>query len=369
MYYYLDSSTKKCARCISGCAECTNGTTCKQCVFNAYGYKNGECVPCSSYTSTPNCIRCTTGNTACTECAYGFYLASDKTCKECKSIDEKCLSCQAGKCTLCEDGYYGNSSGVCEECKVSNCAKCKEDGKCELCNENYHLKNGECEFNNNADFECSDANFIKIGKLCFTRKNMGDDLSLTIPSTVNVVSAGSYCYAETQKCCWKGKTAVTCDSEENLNGDYNGCNRTVCSWDAAVEICDKFNYAGKKWRLLTKKEANQLTIYTFINHTVGLGNNGLMLCFHEPEKYEGKVAECQYWQPRCMGGSTGEGANRCMPHYVWTGTSEYGSNGDNTFGHKGAYVYGFEGNMWSFAGGNLWHSGAGASVRCVTEME
>ena len=182
---------------------------------------------------------------------------------------------------------------------------------------------------------------MRIGNLCVTRKNMRDSLMLPIPYTVSVAQAGSeYCYSQSQKCCWKGETTSKYNSE---NGGYSGCTRTVCNREAANEICAKFNYAGKTWRLPTPEEAE-----SWSEATLGLGQNGLMLCNHGT--YSG-LAQCSDAQSLCKGSYS----DYCMPRRVFL--SEASTSLGNTIGfERGNYSLGTA------------HKGYGTSVRCVTEM-
>lgn len=137
---------------------------------------------------------------------------------------------------------------------------------------------------------------------------MGDTLSLSIPSSVIVVQAGSgeICYSDSQKCCWQGTTSSNYDSE---NGGYSGQNRTVCNFEAAKEICDKFNFANKTWRLPAIDE-----FATFANgYSIGLGASGLMLCDTSAGFFS---AYCAAGWGLCKGSYDGN----CNPNYVWSGT-------------------------------------------------
>ena len=352
LYYYLDNNGS-CKSCGGGCVRCSNSEFCDSCVGTTIRNSSGKCISCSTF--MPKCNGCTgtIENPICNACIGGYYVANNgKECKPCSSISN-CYTCtNDGKCSSCYVEYYPNSSGTCSLCNVQNCARCDSNGRCAICNQNYHLEGGICKSDNNT-FHCSDSNFMEIPvankRLCITRKNMGDDPSLIIPSTVQVVNAGSYCYVANSKCCWKGKTASTCSS---VNGDYSGCERTVCDWKTAKEICEKFNYGGKKWRLMTKAEAQTIG-QNFINYTQALGNNGMQLCFHHGGELP-NISQCVYGQGPCKGAATSLAAalNRCMPHFVWIEST--------------GCVFGYESRL-IIGTGSIYD--AGASVRCVTEME
>ncbi len=184
---------------------------------------------------------------------------------------------------------------------------------------------------------------MRIGNLCVTRKNMGDSLMLPIPYTVNIAEARSeYCYSQSQKCCWKGTTGVNCDSN---NGGYSGCTRTVCNWEAAKEICAKFNYAGKTWRLPTPDEAQN-----WFDASLGLAQNGMMLCNHASN--DANLAKCND-SDICQGAYL----NACYPRAIFTNTE---TSNDTV------YTYGFSQKIFLISNHRKNYAD---SVRCVTEME
>ena len=127
--------------------------------------------------------------------------------------------------------------------------------QCNMCTTGYKVNNPTSTDACSADTDCNNEDFMTVGNTCVTRKNMGD-LSNAVPNqipddVVTVVSSGSSC--TNNKCCWRGATSTTnCDAS---NGDYSGCNRTVCTYGAAKEICDNFKYGGKIWRLPEGSEA------------------------------------------------------------------------------------------------------------------
>ena len=336
-YYLKDNS---CFACSDQCIECESATKCLKCTSGAVLDTNNLCSkPCSAY--MPNCRLCEGAN-VCTQCNGGYYLENASKCSSC-SIISNCSTCTSStQCEICNTGFYVNSSGKCSKCTISNCAVCDINGTCLTCNQGYHPSEDKksCE-SNSSDFDCSDPNFIKIGNLCYTRKNMGDSLMLPIPYTVNIAQTGSdYCYSQSQKCCWKGTTATPCDSN---NGSYSGCERTVCNWNAANEICTKFNYAGKNWRLAYNAEMHNWGIYA-----VNLGDNGLMVCDYA----------AGYGLARCVGNKICYGAynNECTPQRIW------GEKKDD----YDAYMFSSGQGVTSVYGTSKYSA---YSVRCVTEME
>ena len=338
--YYI--SNKDCKPCAAHCRKCQDSSYCLTC--SSYMIMDTTTHSCTRYcySAIENCYYCSDANT-CTRCYSGFYINSSNKCSPCSEIPN-CTNCSdKTTCLYCKKGYYVNSSKGCSICSINNCAQCGADGSCLSCNQGYHLSEDKnsCIGDDNK-FNCSDSNFMKIGNLCVTRLNMGDSNTLTIPSTVTVVKAGSeYCYSQSAKCCWKGTTSSNCNSN---NGSYDGCTRTVCNYSAAEEICAKFNYAGKAWRLATKIEAENWAYLTF-----SLGNNGLMLCSSDNADYVTLCNDPIYCK----------GANKdiCLARYVW-----YAGESNELI----ARAYSIGQGLWSE--GSVVNSISG-SVRCVTEME
>ena len=337
--YFLDGAT--CKTCSDGCWYCSSATKCTQCNAGRLLDSNNACtIFCSSLMD--NCKECT-DSSSCTSCNGGYYVNSSNKCSPCSDI-ANCMRCKSNSiCTLCNSGYYVNSSNKCSKCTISNCALCDTDGTCLSCNQGYHASDDKksCVANDDS-FNCSDSSFMKIGNLCVTRKNMGDSPMLTIPLSVTTVNAsGDTCYSQSVRCCWKGNTSTTCDS---ANGGYSGCTRTVCNYIAADEICSKFTYGGKTWRLPTKEEMEILG-----NYTIGLESNGLMFCDYAKNRQSAFCPSMYY----CNGADKKE----CRPWVVWTASKNgidyyYAALGEGVFS-----VLRINFNYYA------------ASVRCVTEME
>jgi len=338
--YYLKDGI--CKQCLDGCSSCTNGSTCDRCNMGRILDSNKRCtIYCSG--KIDHCYQCTSA-TNCINCQGGYYLKSPLECAACSSAISNCSRCEdSSVCTICEPGYYVNSSNKCSKCSIPNCAVCSGSGSCDSCKPGYHPSSDKksCVENNNK-FECSDLNFIKVGNLCVTRKNMGDSAMLPIPSTVNIANANSdYCYAQSSKCCWKGTIGEYCDNE---NGGYSGCTRTVCNWDAAKEICDKFNYGGKRWRLPNRAEMKDWGVYS-----ISLKENGLMLCDYSPGYNSAKCAS----DTRCQGSH----GDYCRAWKVWAESRNESVSNSATVG------------AGIFANTDASPKACAVSVRCVTEME
>ena len=288
------------------------------------------------------CIRCTLDPNTCAGDQYKDTASC--TCKDCKeTYGEDCEKCNEKKCLTCPSGQYLDSDDNCQSCsdKFSNCATCTES-ECTSCADGYVLTNPTSS-TPCSNFNCSGPDFIQIGKLCITKKNMGNGTSLTIPNGVNVVNVGTTCMSsETNFCCWKGNTSgTTCD---NANGGaYSGCDRTVCDWYAADYICKNFTAGGRTWRLATKDEMSN-----WGTNSIGLGVNGLQLC----DLWSG------YSSAYCGSSHSCPGSNYdwCYPYYVWSGTV----NGSSL-------AYGYRLNNGSWGQGNGYRTDA-ISVRCVAEM-
>ena len=325
------------------CGSCSKSLDwCDWCDNRTY-LENGGCFWCG--TSIANCERCSS-KTKCSTCKQGYYLTSEGTCATCNV--ENCTLCQGGesassaKCKTCFAGYYLNSNGQCISCssKFSNCAVC-EEGKCTACNQGYIVKNGNCEKADSTRFNCSDSNFMKIGNLCFTRRNMGDSVMLAIPDGIKVVKAGGeYCPSGSMKCCWtQGTTTSSCNS---TNVTYSGCNRATCNWEAANAICANFSVEDDKgqWRLPQNAE---LTAYA-ANSFDGLGDNGLMFC-------NGKRNSINCNSSPCYGAEY----NACYPS-VWGANTDGNLNAIQARPGEGTWL-----SWWA-------HKTQAHSVRCVKDM-
>ncbi len=293
-----------CTLCTSaGCIDC--GISCPDGEY--MDTKNCICLPCKDKYGE-DCEKCT--EKKCLTCPSGQYLDSDENCQSCSSKFSHCASCTESECSACADGYVLTNPTSSTPC---------------------------------SSFSCSSPDFIQIGNLCITKKNIGDGTSLTIPSGVNVVNVNQTCNSgSSNKCCWKGATSGTnCD---NANGGaYSGCNRTVCDWNAADYICKNFTAGGRTWRLATSSEMSNWGA-----NSVGLGVNGLQLC----------DANSGYSSAYCIHSNScpGSGDGWCYPYLVWSGTV----NGSST-----AYNYHLNSGSWYL--GNNYRTDA-FSVRCVAEV-
>jgi len=362
-YYHLNSKGI-CVSCPGGCMTCNacnrqdTCNTCEKC-YASYYLLNNQCVACTTGSSKiDNCEFCTGGNyygtsvanpNKCETCKAGYVLNSAKTaCSACNIPN--CYSCKDKvsplKCDNCNGGYFVNSSGTCTTCTSkfgSDCLSCNLS-QCLSCAQGKHLGSNPSSTepctSDAGQWKCSDSNFMRIGDLCVTRRNMGDSnlLKSRFPVDIRVVNNDEYCYANVEKCCWGGNTANTngCNA---INGSYSGCSRTVCNFEAAKAICENFNYLGLNWRLPTQEEMS-----LFQSKTSGLGDNGLQLCRESPGNDNVVASQCN--RGTCRGTST----SGCRLYGLW-------------FGNHGLFSYL---GLWEAIECNNCYSNEAAGVRCVT---
>lgn len=157
--------------------------------------------------------------------------------------------------------------------------------------------------------------------ICVTQYNIGDgNFQIPTGSIDENILAGENRpdgYCNNKKCCWSGQTANpnTCNS---TNGSYSGCNRTICNYEAAKNICENLSYGGySNWRLPNEKEAEY-----FEKYSTDLKNNGLMLCALNITG--NSICETQRV---CYGGNPsstlGYVASDCHPPDIWLNNMIY----------------------------------------------
>lgn len=400
---YVTNDRKNCKSCEAGyyCSgngsrnECSAGTyqanagqsSCTECPIGTYQpySKQTKCNSCSKGYKCPTnkmttqtaCsgseYQSSTGQSSCLICGNGKIVSSDHTaCNSCPDgygcDGANKTYCSAGKyssggqCKTCEAGYYctggsnrtscpagtystatgASSSDTCQAC-MAHCSSCNQaTGACSACEDGYRFNSsGVCI----QKFPCSGADFMQLDNgLCVTRRNIGDSNTYPIPSGIGatVVSAGTSCSGGS--CCWQGQTADACNSE---NGDYSGCNRTVCRYNIAPTICSNLNLGyGYTWRLATEDEYRYME-----NYSRNLGNNGLQFCV---DKSGFGLARCEHNFNACPGAES----DNCRPYSHWTSNGTVG-------GFFTYYNILSRKEILSYAVGNKWDYGM--SVRCVTE--
>ena len=356
--YYVSSDRKSCNTCTIG-NKCTgNGvqtacnnasgtagnqyqdqegqSTCKTCTTGIVGGNGATCHACTdgTYLSSGNCVTCP-----------GGYYCNNGTPKQCWANSSPNANSGATNC-VCNAGYYLSETKTCSTCssKTEHCATCNvTDGTCLSCEDGYTLSDeNECKL------ACKDyATIIETNgtKLCMTTYNIGDASSLTIPSTINNVDVGSggFCESTEESCCWSGTTAEECDDG---NSDYSGCDRTVCNYNAAEEICTRLTYLGRTWRLPTTTEMNGLRTSTAVG-------TELNFC----DLYSG-----YYFAAQCTSSGICEGAdgNSCNPNYIW-------ANSFYSAGVLFANYYEYSSGALQLMQSNISNEGINASVRCVSD--
>jgi hypothetical protein len=145
--------------CSSGCAACTNVTTCTSCVVEFVYLSGASCLSCPN---SPACTSCLASSpAACASCNTGYFLSSGTClpcpayCRTCSSTswctalanplgytlvatssasnapaacDPGCSSCSPAApttCTKCLSGFYLTASSYCRPCTPSSqCSSC-----------------------------------------------------------------------------------------------------------------------------------------------------------------------------------------------------------------------------------------------------
>ena len=281
-------------------------------------------------------VRCVAKHTSNCKIKFGSY------CESCST--SSCVTCS----NTCPEGEYldtGNKC-TCTDCKEKYgeyCTSCNTK-QCLTCSTDYKLSdNPESSSACEPEFTCSGEDFMQIGNLCITRKNMGDSVNLPIASGVNIKQIDQSCPPSASNyCCWQGNTSASnCDNSNG--GGYSGCNRTVCDWWAADYICKNFHAGNYTWRLATTSEMSG-----WANNSKGKGTSGLQLC-DNPSGYSSAYCDTT---SRCSGAN----GSYCRPFRVWSGTVNGSSN---------AYYYYLSRGSW---GQNNTNRTYAYSVRCVTEL-
>ena len=323
------------------------GIACANCPAGYYCPDGKNAIAClasnNKYTNAQN-------QTSCKSCPAGQFATDDTVNWGANIRGIRCGTCGAGwACPggdsvpyICPNGTYQDREGQ-GSCKNSsygaNCIKVDSTtGACTQCNAGYKISGYGCV----PEFYCTGQAFVKIGNLCVTKYNMGDNEENLIPSAAGVTgyfmsnSGDKRDCDSSGKCCWSGSTSSNCDM---ANGDYSGCYRTICTWKAANAICANYNKNGKTWRLPKSKEMEN-----WLPYTVGKGSNGLMLC--DDGSAKGGLTKCDY--SGCAGGIF----SYCQASYVHADVS-------------GTVGWLYDGNWHTLGSRN---SSLGYSVRCVTDI-
>lgn len=345
-----------------------------------------------------NCQAC--DNTKCllrickNVCAGNQYRDANCVCKNCADVYSKnCIACSETQC-LAEQ----KDAACPEECK-----ECDEYGKCIECqSSDFRLVDGMCKLpkvpanqadcdrltNYNSIYIPNDLSDATAGGFCVHRKNAGDYGGPSVDSpfitTVGVASSISYA-CNTSLCCFMGgegrydiqqqctskttantsstcgcsvlndngscKEAKNCTSKSKSDdlahianvgeGTYGGCYRTVCNWDAAAYICQRYSVGltnAGDWDIPTLDQLNAIksaidagpatkdsTTYTIAIQKFS-GANGLQLCAEGGTENTTGSPKCNARKNYCAMGSN---KYDCRASYIWGGANG-GSNCDAT---------------------------------------
>ena len=172
-------------------------------------------------------------------------------------------------------------------------------------------------------------------------------------------------FATDSMCCWGRSntqtsneyTAIDDSSLENPS-TYSGRARTVCTWQAAVALCENWAPKGFKkgdWRVPDVDQmknwrtnpSNNSSLISGLNS----GSSGLQLCGYYPGY---RAVQCLHPTSTCIGAAN---SGRCYPLDVWT---------SRRYSSSSSYVYYFKLLSGNFVDSNTYASSA-SSVRCLAE--
>ena len=240
-----------CNKSVSNCSVCVKDE-CVRCKIGYYLDSN-SCKACSN-----NCTTCDSQN-GCTKCEDGYYL--DGT--QCKSCPDGCTKCEnATTCTECKENYLKSGSS-CVACP-NHCKTCTSSSQCSTCNDGYFMTEDKTCYK----YECG--NLICIlttdndEKLSLYRYYMGDG-SLSLPEGINVCYAKESCeFGGLSPTCWKANSATHTFTSQYpqcldnpIASTYSRCNRTVCNYNAAEVMANKYSTSG--WRILKKTDVDKIS--------------------------------------------------------------------------------------------------------------
>ncbi len=160
-----------------------------------------------------------------------------------------------------------------------------------------------------------------VRNLCVTKYNMGDN-DLPLAGSVKKLTVGNTCTDKDKgSCCWSGNTSTTCTTGKNGDGDYSGCNRTVCQFAAANASCASYDPNDENegsWRLPNKDElANWSSNLVNINNNKG--KEGLQLCDASSSALGSN--QCDFKINGCPTNGEEGIKNGCYPDLVWSLTA------------------------------------------------
>ena len=191
--------------------------------------------------------------------------------------------------------------------------------------------------------------------LCYTKRNLSypDVVGAPVLELDPNLEQGQTC-TRTGACCWNGNS-TGCSAP--ASGDAaTGCNRPVCTFNAANQVCSAYKARTRSeksaYRIPRNEELKKIVSY-FNEWNVNVGSNGLQLCSHDDnvscdQKTEDpRIAICNI-----NSGCNGAFQNYCIEAYVWSSEKEaLGRHGTCGFGIRNGYT-----------------EDAAQSVRCVRSL-
>ncbi len=167
--------------------------------------------------------------------------------------------------------------------------------------------------------------------LCYTKRN------LSYPDTIGAqtvemdpnLNQGQTC-TRTGVCCWNGD-ANSCSAPAS-GGAATGCNRAVCTLEAASQVCGAYKSKTREergtYRLPANSELKKIAKY-FNEWSVDAGSNGLQICSHN-DNYgcDSQIENAKMPICKIRIGCNGAYQNYCVESYIWAsdGTS-FGRHG------------------------------------------
>ena len=209
---------------MTGCATCSDGTTCDTCYSDAYEEVAGDstckvkCPPgklrdvsASPYECTlgciANCDECTDATT-CDTCADGYYVDDSDACTTCPTNCDKCDD--ATTCTDCAIGFSGTLCDACAtgfkdsdaDAAAAECDAC-ETGygpypDCDVCADGYEPVASVCVA------ECGTGKYRDIGGVC---QNCVANCDVCVNSTKCTTCSDTFTLNATTKLCAAGAGA------------------------------------------------------------------------------------------------------------------------------------------------------------------
>lgn len=239
-YYVNPDNKKEVLPCLLPCQTCI-------------GKDNGKCLTCKAgYGETSittvvdgktlktcnkckdNCNTCSNEN-FCTSAKTGFYVdggivtnCPDNT-NSCTYKNNRCeaITCKSGS-------YLSIIDKTCRKCLVLNCAKCKEDNKCDVCNPKFYK---------DPDEQC-----IKCDTTCYNCKD--DPISCTSCNTGSYLNSNLCikCPLGCRRCnseieCTLADTKYYLDSNKVATRCMDKCN--ICTDNASCTTCESGYYWKK----------------------------------------------------------------------------------------------------------------------------